>query len=80
VVNVSDAAIKQHCALGKVYDYAHFGDRISRALVPFNLHFRHPVTGQRDDCRFLRWTDERPIIVSSVHSTVSIRVMTPASQ
>ena len=53
VVNVSDAAIKQHCALGKVYDHAHFGDRVY-ALIAFNIHFRRPVAGQRDNCRFLR--------------------------
>jgi len=48
VVNVSDAAIKQHCALGEVYDHVHFGDRVY-ALFPFNIHFRCPVAGLRDD-------------------------------
>jgi len=54
MVNVSDVAIKRYCALGEAYDHAHFGDRVYVALFPFNIHFRRPVAGQRDNCRFLR--------------------------
>lgn len=52
MVNVSDAVIKQHCALGEAYDHVHFGDRVY-ALIPSNIHFRRPIAGQHGDCRFL---------------------------
>jgi hypothetical protein len=80
VVNVSDVAIKRYCALGEVYDAPILATGFMLLSSLLTYTFVVPSQDSVVTVGSSAWADERPIVVSSVHSTISIRVTTPASQ
>jgi hypothetical protein len=80
VVNVRDVTIKRYSALGE--EFTTTSILVTGFMLSSLLTYAFVVPSQDNVITVgsSAWADERPIIVSSVHSTIGIRVMTPASQ